>query len=771
MHFHDVEDRDAGWLNTEGFPKPRGWIFETIPDEVWDPWRGLFKTSLRKKEPKRIDERRLWFYEVHHLEYLDTLLMAAAADETCTVGRALYEHMQAHWPALRRFEFAVAALTEGNPRRRSEPKRAHDGEKVRCCENLWLWRLKQVAFCPTGHGPRLPANVWLPGRELDRRFRRTGPLVPVLDAVEPGSLAGHLGIRAELTPSAFTLDDAAVWLERLELVSRDATDSRSALIGITVACRNLMELLAGHQPEAKRTDVRLPASHGDQTVWLPAGQVFFAERRRPDKSIGVPTFVLEGEPRARGPIQACFGVRLLEESLVHEPKPGELALVGADLDLFRKAIDVRGPALLARLGAERQEERQAADDARKLRDLLRGLLPVAALSVATTLDGKPVNGSGGAASGTYVDRANPACSFVRWGEQAWPPVDDDAERLSEALCEVFGPNWYESFLAIIKARDEAARMRILRRAGAPTDLAEYRRRLDGTSEQLTRPADLPSPKTAGQQPVAPLPTVLPGAVQSPEGDIPLHPLWPVESLVVLGRPVLVSAGGGEGPDGLDDVREGNGGGGGSRGRAGFRTDLEALDALGMQIALSFERGRLSRNGGGRTFDVSSPARIGAAWIELREVFERELLPRGIAKDWPGFDILSIDGDGQLDRMIELKSSGVAARTQECTWNEWKSAGQDVLRQRFYLYLVGNLRSDLRGQRPFVRTVQDPFGQLRAEVHLQTRVERKVQLAVARFREAEEELLEVQSASADTRATAEPHHDPAAETRNSEQDGA
>lgn len=740
VHFHDVEDRNAGWLNTEGFSKPRGWIFDTIPDAVWKPWNDLFQASLRKKEPKRLEKHQCWFYEVHHLEYLDTLLLVAAADESCEVGRAVYEHLQVHWDNLRSVEFAVAALTEGHPRKRSEPKRAYESEQVRCCDNFWLWRLKTVAFCPTTHGPRLPSKVWLPGREMERRFGRTGSLLPILEVANPGSLAGHLGIRSELTPSAFTLDDAEVWLERLRIISSNAPDK------LTVACRHLMELLAGHQPDERRPEVWLPALRDGQLVWLPATQVFFAERRRPDKPILVPTFVLEGESVARAPIQACFGVRVLEATLTHEPKPGEPAFVGADMNEFRKGLDARGPALLARLGAERQEERRAADDARKLRDLLRGLVPVTELTVTTTLDGKPVTALEGASAVTYVDRANPSCSFVLWSEQPWPPVDDDAERLAEVLCEVFGPNWYESFLAIIKTHDEVAQLRLLRRAGAPTDLDDYRRRLDGTSELNTPSVEPPTLKTAGQLPQAPLPSVLPTVVRPPDG-ISLHPLWPVESLVVLGRSVLISTSGAEVCDGLAGLHEVEGGGAGSRNKAGINTDLEALDRLGMHIALSFERGRLGQNGGGRVFDVSHPDRIKAAWGELRQVFEQELEPHGIDRDWPGFDILSLKADGHLERMIELKSSGVSARTQECTWNEWKSAGYPALRQHYYLYLVGNLRADLGGQRPFVRTVQDPFGQLRAELQLQTRVERKVQLAVSQFRKAEEEILETVDTSA------------------------
>ena len=70
-----------------------------------------------------------------------------------------------------------------------------------------------------------------------------------------------------------------------------------------------------------------------------------------------------------------------------------------------------------------------------------------------------------------------------------------------------------------------------------------------------------------------------------------------------------------------------------------------------------------------------------------------------------------------------------------SWNEWKSARTNLLRHRFYLYLVGNLRSDLKGSCPFIRTIRDPFEQLMAEVQVNNRVERRVQLAVHLFREA------------------------------------
>ena len=62
-------------------------------------------------------------------------------------------------------------------------------------------------------------------------------------------------------------------------------------------------------------------------------------------------------------------------------------------------------------------------------------------------------------------------------------------------------------------------------------------------------------------------------------------------------------------------------------------------------------------------------------------------------------------------MIESKSSGVNAQLQQMSWNEWKSARASTLRRFFYLYLVGNLRSDLGDTVPFIRTVHDTLSGL------------------------------------------------------------
>lgn len=65
-----------------------------------------------------------------------------------------------------------------------------------------------------------------------------------------------------------------------------------------------------------------------------------------------------------------------------------------------------------------------------------------------------------------------------------------------------------------------------------------------------------------------------------------------------------------------------------------------------------------------------------------------------------------------------------------SWNEWKSARANDLRERFWLYLVGNLRADLAHATPFLRS--DPFGSLFGKTLSDVSVRRVVQLRVREF---------------------------------------
>ena len=154
-------------------------------------------------------------------------------------------------------------------------------------------------------------------------------------------------------------------------------------------------------------------------------------------------------------------------------------------------------------------------------------------------------------------------------------------------------------------------------------------------------------------------------------------------------------------------------------------------------------------GSALVFDVSRPENISVA-REKCEHFDaaiRLLTDRNnfaLSADYPGFDILTLNSSNTdktndffhiIDRLIELKSSGEQPKCQEMTWNEWKTAQDSSLASKFWLYLIGNLRSDTNTT-PFLQMIRDPFTSIRSVEIREQSVKRKIQIYTSEFDEAE-----------------------------------
>jgi hypothetical protein len=189
-------------------------------------------------------------------------------------------------------------------------------------------------------------------------------------------------------------------------------------------------------------------------------------------------------------------------------------------------------------------------------------------------------------------------------------------------------------------------------------------------------------------------------------------------------------------------------------RAAAGTDLTELDRLVMSITIAFEArryrdrrvavlpGRQADGADVAIVDVSSAAMIAAA-RQQSAVVDRtvgKLEKLGISSLFPGSNILTVV-NGEIDRMIELNPSGVDAQEQAMSWNEWKTA-QGILRDRFWLYLVGNLRADLRNAIPNLRAIHDPFGTLSSVTHEETSRSGSIQIRVREFAAAGEWRLKM-----------------------------
>lgn len=762
VHFHDVEDDATGWLTTRELSRPNGWAFRNL-GTTWD----VFEASLRSRLEAQHDLTKVtpYLYEAHDLDQIVPIVDAASSDETSDIARRLFEHLTRHWSWLASFVDCQVALVERgkSPGQRSKPQRALAEELADGGDNLWVQRLSLRSICPTPLGPRPPALTWRPTAELERRFSRRGrsaaDLLPVLDVPEgiPSaavrSLSERLGVRAEPSPSTFTSDDArrlCGQLERLLSHKIDASDMREV---VRPVYRQVFELLSGQvatvDGEPPLMDAPLLANTRDGLRFLPAKDMLYATtpgiRERSGVAGAVPTFVLEAEAPATAPLRSLFGMRILEDALEWRPDPGDCALDPAELAVMRAGLKELLPFLLARI----RTERSSAADLRVLREFVDRVEPVESLGLTCALDGTPVAGLATRPYFVQVGKgSDPLQAFVIWDSaEGWPPTPEASQGLAMALADALGINLVETFLAFIQS-DSGQRRRLLDIAGGAGFLAEIAEEL---SEVPSSPEedDVSAPEpTAGLDEV----DVEEPAVSSREQTraAPPVPLLRFDDLTIDGQPVLVLGDPRREEDGPNgDRRTLAGGSSNTTKRAAPGTDLNELDSLGMRVAIAYEVLRLRRAGHADAtdlltsdaatlvVDVHSPASIRSAVgasVAVKNVM-RDLEAAGISQLYPGFDILTIS-NGKPDRLIELKSSGVDARVQAMSWNEWKTARSSSHRDLFWLYVVGNLRSDLPHADPYVRAIHDPFGSLVADETTEQQLRRAVQLRVREFKQAE-----------------------------------
>ena len=771
VHFHDVEDRDTGWLTTKELSQPQGWAFEGLGD-TWHEFHAGLVRALDKR-PDR-DDFVPYLYELHDLDHALTLVEAAQDDVTGTVARLLFEHLTLNWGSYAPFADAQLALVDAAkwPSSRSKPQRALPEELANVGDNLWLHRLRRGGVCPTSRGPRRAEVTWRRTAELERRFSSTrghrdaGDLLPVLhvDADLPPNalraLCERLGVRAEISPSTFTVADADQLCRQLAHLYQGSANESSALRHVLrPAYRSLFELLSGqarsvNSPVLDQTP--LLAEFGEGFTFLPAKEVLFAGtpgiKERSGLTGRLPIFVLEAEPAAEAPLISLFGCRVLERVLEWHPDPGESALDESELVDFRQGLGSLVAPILARIRAERSRDRDRAD----LVEFVENVEPVADLNLSCSLDGERLDRLSGR---SYFVRSRAGSvsfqGFVVWDGPSWPPAPDCAQSLAMALADTLGVNLVETFLAFITSGHDQ-RLQLLDIAGAMGHLDDV---LDELREE-------PLPPAGGQQVPNAEPTVAPEAGREreeraptvpssqPSPAAPPVPLHDFSTLLLDGEPLTIS---GDAPSRSGGA--GSGGTGGSGHGAGERSsrsaagvDLSALDSLGMSITIAYEVRRLERvvgsvaviAGGDRrgvgeslVVEVHTPAAIARA-EELSDSVKSimaELEAAGVSRNFPGFDLLTVR-DGQIDRLIELKSSGVDARVQAMSWNEWKSAANSSLRGQFWLYLAGNLRSDLEHAVPYIRAIKDPFGSLSGQTVEERQVRRAVQLRVREFETAE-----------------------------------
>jgi hypothetical protein len=147
---------------------------------------------------------------------------------------------------------------------------------------------------------------------------------------------------------------------------------------------------------------------------------------------------------------------------------------------------------------------------------------------------------------------------------------------------------------------------------------------------------------------------------------------------------------------------------------------DRIDAIGMHILMLYEENRVQQYNSNlcrfdpklnkdqlyaRVFDVSTLEKI----IFIRQyskagskaLQELELKHQLNSKSL-GFDVLTLNANGDIDRLIELKSSAGMKRIVELSNNQWTTANKKILKKKYYLCFIGNI-----GSKPVGFIVENP----------------------------------------------------------------
>ncbi|MGM9470822.1 hypothetical protein ACS5PJ_02315 [Pseudarthrobacter sp. YS3] len=683
IHFHDVDDSGTGWTTTKGLGLPGGWAFSGL-DDIWSGYKSDLIGDL-SSDP-RWESTDHYLYNVHNLDRLDEIAEVALRRDT-NVAEKLLEHLVRNWNTYARHTRAELAFIRAGkqPSSRTAPPRATTDELVAAGPDLWLYRLRQHAICPTSHGPRRPNQTWRRSEELIRRLGRSRrdaeEYLPVLKqptGVPASTLRAcldELQVRGELTPAAFNAEDAQGLCLRISDIYSSGITDQALRLELRPIYRQMFELLVGStgNGEAPLAKTPLAARTAAGYEFLAAQQVVYASvsgsRERSGVQDKVPLFVLEAEPGALRPLRELFGTPLLESALDWSVMPGETALEASGVATFRQGLRELVPPLLARLSADRPDRSKA--DQQALTEFAESLEPVESLKLSCSFRGQKL---GQIPQRTYYVRRSWDVGFqgfAVWSGRAWPPVAEDAHTLAMALAETLEVNTVETFLSFINA-NPAQRQQLLDLAGAAERLEEVQRDLADSGDDAY-PADQLADRPEGNK----LDTTDGESTEADPGHAdrtppaatraaPRIPLHRYEDLLIDGEVIRIEgSGAGRETAGSSSQAEAAGDGHGAPGdgssgapRAAAGTDLNELDGLGMRITFAFEKRRFvgqktvvlpgetpSENADVLIVDVSSPEKIAAVIeqsIVVEQVFD-QLAEQGISELYPGFDVLTIKG--------------------------------------------------------------------------------------------------------------------------------
>jgi hypothetical protein len=748
-----------------------------ISEEDWEEYRAIVEARL--EERARGDES-FYIWQISRLEYADDLTDAANTEPD--VARMLLSHIDEWWTSLERFADASLVLwTNKTFGARSSYLYKEDEEIENVPPNLWLWELQQSSWLPTEHGRQPPGESWLlSDEEIVRAFsvatkddsRQLLPLVtddPIREVLtHRDGLTKRLGIRQALKRSSFDPADArsvsealaSVFTGREEAIRARLQELRSTyaklgktLPGLTQSGKIDEE---GWYPSETRLDTtEVLCRQGNSYRFVPASEAYFvrdsaaADRYR---DLDVPIFILHRDEVAR--FAAYFDIKDLEDRIETEVRPGETRTKETN-KLTGNFLQEIAPAILCRLQATRESEEMRKQDIGRLSDFLRDLQIVSSLNIEYTLRSNPKLASVRDQREVHVDRADgDAPNTIYVATKADDVLEDlPLEALSRALSEHLEfPNWEPLYVLLQRGPERGPVVDHLRTTGAPyrQEVFEENRRLltddpiknseskfelgevDRSGQQEFEESSEPSDEEDSSEQQSSRTNQV-----SPSGQIGSVVPKP-EQLEQVGQREEFEQ------EPTDNSRSNSGrpgnrsGGGGSSNNIVTADYIDRIDKFGMAATMQAERNRIAdecENPQEYVHDIHT----GDLYREAKEheiagpALERLEKETRITEPYPGFDILVVSREEKAmpERCIELKSSSKNIRRPSITWNEWKSAKDSWLRERYYLYVARELQTGKSGESTLLQ-IQNPFERLRSRTRTRRTEEREVQVRLDRI---------------------------------------
>jgi hypothetical protein len=753
---------------------------DALDDDLWTGYREHLIEELEHTGGQRGEFDSI--YQMQTLEFLGQFIEAAQAstsnpdiETNSGIGEQLLDHISAWWrESFQEYQNPVLATHDVKSFKRRNQNCPSDSEKRRVGLNLWLWQLKNARWCPTEHGIRRPDETWMPTESVRTRFQLNGSsLLPVLShevSEQRQQAAGFfdaVGVRQELSQASFRPGDARIVVGTLANTFTDAdgelsgaSDVGDSLRQIKSAYRYTSELmppLTDQSREIKNADWQASLHELADTGVLcryPDGSFEFT--RAQDAFFVTAPDVLEQIPIPNLPVFVLQETEAVGFGVHFDMRDLERA-ANAEARFFDERPDVRerlvgeleraAPYILCRLEAERQSQELISRDLNGLKAFCEDLEVVNSIEVEYEFpdeDVPPVTSE----PPFYLDRrdrgrAEPSVPVLQASEN-----DDEQHRyLARAICGALDVTQFEGVITMLSAADDSQRRDYLRLAGAPSSIDEIESKRRALFEDVDVTTPGPEVRPGGHstdEPDYEPDTAVDPAKEALENRTPQHqerPIYEPAELAIAGdkETIIVEPS----AESEEDNADGAGGSpdGGGNPDMKYRT---VVDQLGMQITLEYERARLREEFDFETrdeapdafvFEVHTDDSIGKARDDLiaSPVIEELVEEVGLPLPYPGFDILTVNPDtGEVDRLIELKSSGHDTRTPGISWNEWKTARTEEVSDRFYLYIVGNLRKDIRSD-PYVRTIRNPFELLRPKTEERSETKREVKVDIRNFR--------------------------------------